>query len=72
MSAFKDGACALEDVNAMPAPTWGWLGMNGSRVEVPGGLGRPGAGAVDIEVAGDVRPGAGVGLATGVGDEARA
>ncbi len=38
----------LENVNAMPAPTWGWLRMNSATVELPAGLTKAPAAAVEV------------------------
>ena len=38
----------LKNVNAMPAPTWGWLRMNSATVELPAGLAQAPAAAVEV------------------------
>ena len=45
-------AQTLTHVNAMPAPTWGWLKMNETTLEIPEGLQPAGAVAVEVELEG--------------------
>ena len=47
-AAKKPGARTLEGVNAMPAPTWGWLKISDTRVKVPE-LAVAGRDAVSVE-----------------------
>lgn len=49
-SGNASGAVALTGVNAMPAPTWSWLKMNDTAVEIPAGL-TPAPAAVSVEPA---------------------
>ena len=44
----------LENVNSMPAPTWGWLRMNSAAVELPEGLAAALASAIEVEGADEV------------------
>lgn len=42
----------IEHVNAMPAPTWSWLRMNETSLDVPEGLAAAPAGSVSLELEG--------------------
>ena len=45
----------IENLNAMPAPTWSWLKMNSTSLEIDPELAPAGAGAVKVEGAGACR-----------------
>lgn len=42
-------ALNIRHANAMPAPTWGWLRMNDTKIEIPAGLTRIPAASIDAE-----------------------
>ena len=45
----------IENLNAMPAPTWSWLKMNSTSLEIDPELAPAGAAAVEVEGAGACR-----------------